>query len=88
MDESLGFSGTFERPFRIERLVFQRRKLFKQGSQVKGLLSVAVGSMLVCVCVCVCVHVSKCTHALEVGRICLLLDERVTCNNNEGQGSV
>ena len=87
MDESLGFSGTFERPFRIERLVFQRRKPSKQGSQVKGLLSVAVGSMLVCVCVCVCVCVSKCTHALEVGGICLLLGERVTCNNNEGQGS-
>ena len=57
MDESLGFSGTFERPFRIERLVFQRRKPSKQGSQVKGLLSVAVGSMLVCVCVCACVCV-------------------------------
>ena len=35
MDESLGFSGTFERPFRIERLVFQRRKPVNQGSQVK-----------------------------------------------------
>ena len=67
MDESLGFSGTFERPFRIERLVFQRRKLFKQGSQVKGLLSVAVGSMLVCVCVCVCVCAREQVHACTGG---------------------
>ena len=85
MDESLGFSGTFERPFRIERLVFQRRKPVNQGSQVKDLPSVAVGSMLVCVCVCVCVRVSKCVHALEAGRICVLLGESGTCNNNEGQ---
>ena len=63
MDESLGFSGTFERPFRIERLVFQRRKPVNQGSQVKDLPSVAVGSMLVCVCVrvCACEQVCACT---------------------------
>ena len=52
MDKSLGFSGTFESSFRIVRLVFQRRKPFKQGSQVKDLLSVVVGSMLVYVYVC------------------------------------
>lgn len=52
MDKSLGFSGTFESSFRTERLVFQRRKPFEQGSQVKGVLSVVVGSVLVCVYVC------------------------------------
>ena len=71
MDESLGFSGTFERPFRIERLVFQRRKPSKQGSQVKGLLSVAVGSMLVCVCVCACVCVRACACARVFVCVCV-----------------
>lgn len=51
-NETLGLSRTFERPFEIQSLVLQKRRLFKSGSQVRDFDKPFVGKLLLGLCVC------------------------------------